>query len=212
MALTGRLLDFPRSETLFFLPLTHIARFVGRAGQERALDVLFDTDRWREAIPLNGDERRSFLLSLFERQLEQQGQIRHVRSFTLRTRDGNDYRLVFATGHERGLALMKRAMWSVDPEKGTRYTALTQSGQEALFQSTVDTKSLIAELRDVFGKDWFTVAQAEQVTLLRTPYIHDSHLKRLTLRPAEKAGELVVKRPGSRRVGTFTDDVQMRFR
>jgi three-Cys-motif partner protein len=58
MSLTGRLLDFPRSEALFFLPLSYLHRFVGRAGQEAALTSLFDTDEWRDAIPLSGDERR----------------------------------------------------------------------------------------------------------------------------------------------------------
>ncbi len=121
MSLTGRLLEFPRSEALFFLPLSFIHRFVGREGQEEALSSLFDTDRWREAIPLEGQARREFLLTLFEEQLQSQGRVEHVRSFELRTRDGNDYRLVFATGHRRGLEVMKQAMWSVDPVAGTRY-------------------------------------------------------------------------------------------
>jgi three-Cys-motif partner protein len=66
MSLTGTLLEFPRSEALFFLPLSFIHRFVGREGQEAALTSLFNTDRWREAIHLGGEERRQFLLALFE--------------------------------------------------------------------------------------------------------------------------------------------------
>lgn len=211
MSLAGRLLDFPRSEALFFLPLTHIARFVGRAGQEKALTSLFDTDRWREAIPLKGTERSAFLLSLFEEQLRLQGQVKHVRSFALKTRDGNDYRLVFATGHHRGIDLMLRAMWSVDPETGTLYTARTPSGQEVLFRSSVDVTPLLTEMRSVFGDKWFTVAQAGEITR-NAGFLADGHLKKLTLRPAEKAGELEVERPAGRRAGTFTDDVRMRFR
>lgn len=212
MSLAGRLLDFPRSEALFFLPLTHIARFVARQGQDEALTSLFDTEEWRAAIPLKGVERSAFLLSLFERQLMQQGQVELVRSFALRTRDGNDYRLVFATGHRRGLEVMKRAMWSVDPDAGTLYVARTDSGQEVLFQSAVDTAPLLAELRSAFEDRWFSVAEAEDVTLFQTPFLHDSHLKKLTLRPAEKADELHVERPSGRRAGTFTDDVRMRFK
>ena len=39
MSLTGRLLDFPRCETLFFLPLTYVHRFVGREGQDSGADI-----------------------------------------------------------------------------------------------------------------------------------------------------------------------------
>jgi three-Cys-motif partner protein len=211
MSLAGRILDFPRSEALFFLPLTHIARFVGEPGQEPALTSLFDTDEWRDAIPLPGDKRHSFLLSLFEAQLARQGQVAHVQSFALRTRDGNDYRLVFATGHERGLELMKRAMWSVDPERGTQYAALTHSGQTVLFQPSVDTKPLLTELRSSFGRQWFTVADAERITR-RTLFLVEGHLKKLTLRPAAESGELEVERPPGRRADAFTSDVRLRFR
>lgn len=40
MSTTGRLLDFPRCETLFFLPMSFIHRFVGREGQDAALTSL----------------------------------------------------------------------------------------------------------------------------------------------------------------------------
>jgi three-Cys-motif partner protein len=211
MSLAGKFLDFPRSEALFFLPLSFVHRFVGRQGQEDALTNLFNTDRWRDAVSLEGDARREFLLHLFEDQLRRQGQVAFVTSFELRTRDGNDYRLVFATGHQRGLELMKRAMWSVDPLQGTRYLARTETGQEVLFQPTVDTGPLLAELQSVFGRNAFTVPDASRVTLLRTPYLPDGHLKRLTLVPAEKRGVLHVTRPQVRRAGSFTDDVVMRF-
>ena len=207
----GRFLNFPRSETLFFLPLSFIHRFVGRAGQETALTALFDTDEWRNAIALEGEERRAFLLDLFRRKLEQQGNVKHVASFQLVTRDGNDYRLVFGTGHERGLELMKRAMWSVDPIAGARYVARTDTGQEVLFQPVVDTDPLLAELLNAFGHQWFTVKDASQVTLLRTPFLHDRHLKGPTLARAEKAGLIEVERAKGKRVGSFADDVRMRF-
>ena len=204
-------LGFRRTEALFFLPLSFIHRFVGREGQENALSALFDSDDWREAIPLEGGERSAFLLELFERQLQSQGQVEHVRSFQLRTRDRNAYRLVFATGHERGLDIIKQAMWSVDPVAGTRYVARTEIGQEVLFQSSVDTEPLINALRAAFGSEWFTVKEASRVTLLRTPFLHGSHLKRLTLVPIERSGLIEVERPAGKRAGTFTDDVRLRF-
>jgi three-Cys-motif partner protein len=211
MSITGRFLNFPRSEALFFLPLSFIHRFVGRTGQEAALTALFDTDRWREAIALEGDDRRAFLLQLFCDQLQQQGQVKHVRSFQLVTRDGNDYRLVFATGHERGLELMKRAMWSVDPIAGARYVTRTNLGQEVLFQPQVDTGPLLAQLADAFDHRWFTIEEASKFTLLQTPFLHDRHLKGPTLAPAEKAGLIEAQRPSGSRAGTFADGVRIRF-
>ena len=209
MSLTGQFLGFRRTEALFFLPLSFIHCFVGREGQENALTALFDSENWREAIPLKGEERSTFLLELFERQLQSQGRVEHVRSFQVRTSDGNDYRLVFATGHDRGLDIIKQAMWSVDPVAGTRYVAKTES--EVLFQSSVDTRPLVNALRAAFGSEWFAVKEAARVTLLRTPFLHSSHLKRLTLVPAETAGLTEVERPAGKRAGTFTDDVRSRF-
>jgi three-Cys-motif partner protein len=210
MSLTGSFLDFPRSEALFFLPLSFVHRFVGRAGQEATLNSLFDGDRWREAIPLSGDDRKSFLMELFEEVLSSQGQVKHVASFRLNTNDGNDYRLVFATQHEKGLDQMKRAMWKVDPISGISYSAKMNSGQEMLFSLDPDTGPLLAELKRAFGSRWFTVTEATEVTR-PTPFVSDSHLKRLTLAPAEKVGVLEVKRKDGQRSGTFGDDVRMRF-
>jgi three-Cys-motif partner protein len=214
MSLAGKLLDFPRCEALIFLPLTFVHRFVGRDGQEAALTSLFGNEAWMPARDLQGDERRKFLLELFEQQLLAQGQVEYVDSFALRTRDGNDYRLVYATGNRRGLEVMKSAMWSVDPEEGTRYVAKTDAGQEVLFVPTaeVNTSPLLNQLRETFGRNWFTIELAADVTLFQTPFNPSSHLKRMTLKVAENAGTLEVDRPAGRRRGTFPDGVRMRFR
>jgi three-Cys-motif partner protein len=197
MSITGRLLDFPRCEVLYFLPMSFIHRFVGREGQDAALTSLFGTDEWRSAIPLHGPERTAHLLALFERRLQQSGGVEYVRSFQLRTQDGNDYRLVFSLGHLKGLEIAKDAMWRVDPVTGTSYTATTESGQEVLFSpgEMVNTGPLLAELRTRFGTEWFSIDQADRCTLVDTPF-RKAHLRRLTLQPAEKEGRLEVRRPG----------------
>jgi hypothetical protein len=214
MSLAGRLLGFPRAEALVFLPLSYVARFVGRSGQDAAMMALFGTERWREAIPLQGLERREFLLGLFEDQLRAQSGIQYVRSFQLRTQDGNDYRLVFATGNKKGLALIKTAMWRVDPVGGTSYVAITESGQEVLFtpEASVDTSPLLRELRRRFGTEPFTIGEAEDFTLFDTPFRHDGHLKRLTLALAERAGQLEPVDPKSgRKPRSYPPGTRMRF-
>ena len=193
MSLTGRLLAFPRCEVLIFLPLTFIHRFVGRAGQEDALTSVFGCEDWRAAVDMQGEERRDFLLGLFERQLAANQAVKHVRSFQLRTQDGNDYRLVFGVGHDRGLDLAKDAMWKVDPVGGTSYVATTETGQEVLFSLTVDTGPLLNALRAKFGTEWFTIASAEEYTRLNTPF-RVEHLRRRTLSAGRK-GRASRRRP-----------------
>lgn len=213
MSLAGKFLDFQRCEALFFLPMVDIARFVGREKQDNAMNSLFGTNRWREAIALAGDDRRAFLLSLFEDQLREGGRVAHVRSFEIRTERGREYRLVFASDHEKGLALMKRAMWSVDPSEGVRYIAARkQDGQEVLFTSdpkAVDTAPLLEHLRERFGTEWFTIEEAEQTTLVDTPFLHDGHLKNKTLSPARKKELIDVQNPAGRR--GFVPGTKIRF-
>ncbi|HEX5761879.1 MAG TPA: three-Cys-motif partner protein TcmP [Solirubrobacterales bacterium] len=210
MSLAGRFLTFERCEALIFLPLNYLVRFVGREGQENAMTSLFGSERWREAIKMKGEEKGAFLLGLFEEQLGSRGDVKHVRSFELRTADGNDYRLVFATPHDKGLELMKDAMWSVDPVEGTRYVATrTDEGQEVLFQSDVDTQPLLEHLRKKFQGKWFTIEEAERATLLETPYRVSGHLKGKTLAPAEKAGQVEVDRSGGQK--RLAAGVRIRF-
>jgi three-Cys-motif partner protein len=214
MSLAGKFLAFERCEALIFLPLNYLVRFVSRQGQENAMNALFGSERWRESIQLEGAERGAFLLGLFEEQLGSQGKVAHVRSFALRTADGNDYRLVFASQHDKGLELIKDAMWSVDPVEGTRYIATrTDDGQEVLFTpqaDAVDTSPLLAHLREKFGTEWFTIEQAQRAALLETPFRVSSHLKGKTLEPAEKTGVIEVDRSGGQR--RFAAGVRIRFR
>jgi three-Cys-motif partner protein len=197
MSLSGRFLAFPRCEVLSFLPLSFVHRFVGRAGQENAMNSLFGCEDWKAAIDLKGAERTNFLLELFETQLGENAGVKHVRSFQLQTQDGEDYRLVFGLGHVKGLEIAKDAMWKVDPVSGTSYKATTESGQEVLFDAadTVSTAPLLQELRTRFQTEWFTIEQAEECTLLDTPF-RIGQLRQRTLAPAERGGTLEVERPG----------------
>lgn len=206
--MAGKLLDFRQCEVLYFLPLSFVHRFVGRAGQEDALTSLFGSRDWVGAVELSGPERGAFLLSLFERQLAEAAHVKHVRSFRLETEDGNDYRLVFGLAHDKGLEIAKDAMWRVDPVAGTAYRATTDTGQEVLFtpESLLDTAPLLAELRAHFGTSWFTTSEAERCTLIHTPF-RKAHLRKQTLWPAERAGTLEVQRAGS----SGFRDARMRF-
>ena len=169
---------------------------------------MFGCDDWREAIPMRGDERKSFLLSLFQRQLARNDSVEHTYAFQLRTQDGMDYRLVFALGHRKGLEIAKEAMWKVDPLQGTSYVATTHTGQEVLFgMDEVDTAPLLADLRARFKHEWFTLEEAEDFTLFDTPY-RIGHLRQRTLAPARRAG-LLETDPSE--ASTFTKVARLRF-
>lgn len=209
MHLTDRLLAFERCEALIYMPLPFIARFVGKTDQADAMDSLFGSGRWREAIELKGEERRRFLHDLFRDQLAAEGTGRLVRSFEIPTAKGTGYHLFFTTGHEKGLEVVKDAMWAVDPVEGSCYRDTTDADQLVIFSSDVDTGPLLAGLRAYFGTREFTIEEANSYTICESAF-KSSHLKKKTLAPAERAELLEVLTPRSRAC-TYPDGTRMRF-
>jgi hypothetical protein len=108
---------------------------------------------------------------------------------------------------------MKSAMWKLDPVAGVSFRDSTQPGQGVMFEDEPDFGPLLAALKERFGKDVFSVEEAEDFTLFETPYLHDSQLKSKVLAPAERAGELeAIDPPAGRRRNTYnTPGLQLRF-
>jgi three-Cys-motif partner protein len=201
MTLTHDLVQQPKSDTLIFLPLSFVNRFAGREGQERALDRFFGTPAWRE-VP-GGPERPGALLELFRAQLKSAG-LEWVAEFRLKPDGRNEYWIVGGSGNLKGFASIKEAFWTVDPVNGKGYAAprAAAPGQQMLgFEIPApgepNTAPLLALLREAFDKRSFTVEEAiaftERSTFLET------HLKTRTLKPAEAAGVLEVRRPAGAR-------------
>ena len=198
--LTGSILQFERCEVLIYLPIPHINRFIGVEGQERAMTALFGSERWREALELDeGEDRRAFLHDLFRDQLKREGGVKYVRSFENVTKSGGGYHLFFGTDHEKGLELMKEAMWKIDPIAGSQYRDSTRSDQLILLEHEPDIEPLLQVLRERFGDNPFGIEEAELFTLVETPYLA-KHLREPILKPLEKGKELeVVSSPRKRR-------------
>jgi three-Cys-motif partner protein len=197
MSLTDRLLRFERCEALIYLPLPFINRFIGKPEQEKVMDQLFGTPDWRDAIPLQGAERKRLLHDLFRDQLASETGDRLVRSFEIGTASGTGYHLFFTTGHEKGMEAMKDAMWTVDREEGRRFRDSTNQDQLVVFEHVVDTGPLLASLQRHFGGREFSIEDAISHTIRDTAY-KSSHLKTMTLKPAEQAGEIAVPTKRSR--------------
>jgi hypothetical protein len=121
------------------------------------------------------------------------------------------YHLFFGTGHPLGLEKMKEAMWTVDPVGGATFRDSTQRDQMVLFELEPNFRQLRNMLGAHFGATPFSIEQAEEYTLLSTPFLPHSHLKRKTLAVAEKDGVLTVTRPKGAKAGTFTPGTTMRF-
>ncbi len=214
MTLTRDLVQQPKSDTLIFLPLSFVNRFVGREGQERALDRFFGNPAWRE-VP-DGPGRPAVLLTLFQRQLRSAG-LRWVLPFRIRPEErSNEYWVVGGSSHLRGFASIKEAYWTVDKVNGQGFTAprAAPPDQEALTfdemgSQETNTAPLLELLRERFGREPFTVEDAMALTE-RSRFL-DTHLKRMTLAPAEQAGMLEVRRPAGARQFKEGRGISLRF-
>jgi three-Cys-motif partner protein len=209
MDLTGLFLQFQRCEVLIYLPLPFIARFFERDGQETALNALFGTPRWRQGLGLGWHERLAFLHDLFRDQLRKSG-CTYVRSFEIRSGAARGYHLFFGTTSLKGLEKMKEAMWSLDPLAGQTFGDSTNGDQLILFQVEPDTTPLLSALKERFGTQVFAIEAAEAFTLTDTPFAI-GHLRKRTLAPAEKRGELEATTVRNR-AGTYPAGVRLRFR
>jgi len=211
METSTRVLSFPRCEVLIYVPLRWIARFISDDGAAAAYTSLYGDDRWMTARQMAAiDDRVPVLRDLFEQALQEHAPF--VSSFEMLDAEGtHGYHLFFGTHHVTGLSRMKRAMWSVDPGDGASFRDPRAKGQQVLFAASPDFEVLLGQLQSHFGKRTFSIEEAEQFVLLETPFMHDSHLKRETLAPAERDGVLEVLTRRAKRM-TYPKGTVMRFR
>jgi three-Cys-motif partner protein len=214
MTLTQDVIQQPKSDTLIFVPLSFVNRFVDREGQARALDRFFGTSAWRN-VP-DGPTRPAALLELFQEQLRAGG-LEWVHPFQLRPEEGgNTYWLIGASNHLAGFESIKEGFWAADPVNGQGFSTPRSPapGQEVFEfvepgRPAANTRPLLDALRAHFGDEPFKVEDAIGITL-RSRFLA-SHLKRMTLAPAEKRGELKVDRPPGVRQFKEGKGITMRF-
>ncbi len=192
MDLTRSLRIGQRVDTLTFVPFENVTRFLGRVGQEAAMDNLFGSPEWRDAILMSGAQRTEFLIALYRRQLTGPGQGRHSLVFGVTTRDGHDYRLFFSTDHPVGVERMKDAMWKVDPVNGAQFVASPMEGEPVLFSVEPDLGALRRVVVARFAGRSVAVDDLEKFVTLETAF-RKQHL-RSALKPLSEA-ELTVARP-----------------
>jgi three-Cys-motif partner protein len=136
MQVIGRLLDADKCEVCVHFMLGGVNRWIRSSRPNAHVHNLFGTEEYREAEGMRGAQRQRFLLNLYKRQLREVGNFRHVCSFSLfGIRNQWISAIVYGTNHLRGMEVMKRAMWSVDPVDGGRFSDRDYAaGQQSLFQ------------------------------------------------------------------------------
>jgi three-Cys-motif partner protein len=215
MSLIARILEHPHSEVMVTVMLEPVNRFLTTPNESVAVhfDALFGDLAWRELTDV--PDRLNALGEFYAEQLRKSAL--YVWSFRMLDEANRPiYDLFFGTKHLEGLKKMKRAMWSVDPVSGARFSDRHERGL-TLFEPQLDTAPLRRGLAKEFGGQTVSYANLEQWVLLKTPY-HDGHIKRRTLQPMEDDDQIEYVPPAirpttrTRARGTYPDGCQVRFR
>jgi three-Cys-motif partner protein len=210
--LTGELLSLPRCEALTFVPIGYLADFFAATDMQKTLRAVFGPEVFSRCGGLPAAARRSEMVKMMEERLTRSCQ--WVRAFELVPSGGGGrtHFLFFGTNSETGLARMKTAMWKLDPIGGVRFRDSTRPDQAVLFDSEPDLQPLWREISTEFAGRVFSIEEAEDFTLFHTPFLHDAHLKRQTLAPAERTGKLIpVDPPKDRRRNTYPKGTCLRI-
>lgn len=210
--LATRLMALPQCEALMFVPIGYLADFFDARDMEETLDSVFGREVFERCNGKSPAQRRSIMVEMLEESLRRS--CKWVRAFELMPAGGGGrtHFLFFGTNNRVGLARMKTAMWKLDPIAGQRFKDSTAPQESVLFEKEPDLTPLLRALEAKFGGRVFTIEEAEDFTLFETAFLHDSHLKRRTLAPAERAGRLVpVDPPADRKKSSYKAGTRIRF-
>jgi three-Cys-motif partner protein len=210
MSVIARILENPRCEVYVSFMYESMNRFLNTAEFEGHLDELFGTDQWREALELNGEDRRRFLYGLYEDQLRENG-AKHVLHFNLYEGNRLVYAIFFGTQHEVGCDRMKQAIWKAAPAGDYEFRG-SRSGQLFLGVDEPDYSILRAQLTDRFqGEEWIGIEEVKRFVASDKTEFHSSHLKRPVLKPMEEEGLIEVDESTRKNKGTFPDGTKLKF-
>jgi three-Cys-motif partner protein len=209
MALIGRIASVRHSECLITFTYKSINRWGGYGDPKKEvhLDALYDSQEWRQRW---GNEQS--MVDFYRERLISQGGFKYVCAFKMKDSLGvTEYFLAFATNDPKGLNVMKRAMWKVDPSTGRVFSDADDPDQLLLDIQIEPLRDLL--LRRFGSLGWITYDEVVEF-VRHTHYSEEMHLKEKTLVPMEKILSpkvLEVKRPAGKRKGTFGPGTRLRF-
>lgn len=211
MRLNARILSQPKCEVYISFMLEYVDRFRNTPEFAPNLTELYGDEDWKRVIDAEvGVERRNRLLELYKTKLKRSGAA-YVLRFDLYKTSRPYYSLFFATNSLEGCDKMKQAMWKVAPFGDMAFHG-AEHEQPLLSPDLFDLSPFQRTLRERFaGTEFVPIEQIEQFCKSDETSFHSGHLKKRTLTPMEKRGELEVRRPSGKKIG-FTPGTTVRFR
>lgn len=196
-----RILKYPACEVLITFMESFIKRFAKQ--NEKVLNRLFGTDKWREYI-----EKDAPLVDLFKDRLKEEAGAKYVWSFRIMKFGRTWYYLVFATNHIKGLEVMKEAMFKVD-KRGTYTIGDIPSGQRTLLDSDMINKEVAEIVYKKFAGQTVGIEKIREFVIAETNYI----FRKRILKELENQGKIAnVKKDGKEvKRGTFPEGCEISF-
>jgi three-Cys-motif partner protein len=218
MDLIARIASNAKCECFITFMYEEINRFLSVSSVAAHYDVLFGTSKWREIVDeTDPGRRRDRIADLYRRQLETVAGFKYVREFQMVNRGNRTkYFLYFGTKSEKGLSLMKAAMWKADPGGGSIFSDRTNEDQVVLFEPSPDFTRLGSMLTERFhGQGPTDVGEIERFVLIETPFSETMHLRKATLGQMEKSHPKLIEvyRPKGKanRAGSYPPGTKIKF-
>ena len=210
MDVLQRILRGAKTEVYVSFMYEAINRFKATPEFEGPLTRLFGTDKWRDGLALQGDDKKDFFYGLYESQLRAAG-AKQVLHFDLYQGNRLVYAIFFASGHWKGADKMKDAIWKVAPFGDFAFHG-TRSKQLTLGVEAVDFRPLRKALQDRFkGQGWVTIERViEFVGSDETDY-PSGRLKTPVLVPMEKEKLIEVDPKTRKKTLTYPERAKLRF-
>lgn len=160
-----------RNEILVTFMYEEINRFLDTPEFEEHLDVMFGEPDWRRLRDLSGGERKRSTADYFKGRLLNAG-AKYVVAFEMRNaRNATDYFLFFATKGNRGLEVMKQAMWEVDKSGNFTFSDYTYSLGPMLIEPSPDYVPLQRQIAAEFvNRRNVNMAEIREFVLTRTSF------------------------------------------
>ena len=137
-------LKSPRDEVLITWFADELYRFRKDTAKERAIDIHFGTDAWRQARETAGESAcKAELLKVYQESLQSIPGV-HTGAFEIASKNESArYALILATHSDAGLECFNQAKWRTDPHLGRGASEKRGLDQPSLF----DDEPLLSPLR-----------------------------------------------------------------
>ncbi|MXW42286.1 MAG: three-Cys-motif partner protein TcmP [Acidimicrobiia bacterium] len=210
MDIIQQFLSARKYELIMILMVDHLNRFKSYKPVQSRLETLYGTTNFDDvktasnAIPV--------LVNKYKNQLKKVARFSYTLDFQIKRTDGhNAYYIVYATHNIMGVKKFKDAMWNIDPAMGQLFSDLHWNQIPLFTGPDVDTTELKQQLAKQFSGKTVSIEEIEKYVLLETPHT-DSHIKRFTLAPMEKAKQIkVINPPAHRKSATFPARTKIYF-